>query len=419
MLILEDIAAVAALTFFSSLGCGYTPLTYEDKAYSMLVSLGLLGVFYVLLRKAAADMITRLTATFSQEVMIFISFSLCLVLAMLSSLLGLSPAIGAFLAGSIVASLKNSRRIEKEIKPLLLTFASLFFLALGMQIDPAVVAANLPFAITITLLFIVVCFSSVYFFLYTTGASAKSALFGASAMAVMGEFSLIIASLARGEHSALLVSVASFGVVATAAVSSFLLDRQPFLLEAGQRMMPARLRRAAHALSAYFAGVMRDFSPSGNFWKMSLFCWHCMRHELGRLAVLGILIVAARLAIRIVNFPPPLGGQLSAAVLTLGAIPALFILRAILRELYPVLDAFSQSIVRHKKSAKSRAIILRDMGAALLLVLASIALPEAISALQLPGIFGWLDEALLLCAFIFFWDVYRHARELAQSRRNG
>ncbi|MCX8194656.1 MAG: cation:proton antiporter [Candidatus Micrarchaeota archaeon] len=411
MLIFEDIAAVAALTFFSSLGSGAP--TYEDKVYSILVSLGLLGAFYILVRKAAADMITRLTSTFSQEVMIFVSFSLCLALSMVSSFLGLSPAIGAFLAGSIVASLKNSRQIEREIKPLLLTFASLFFLSLGMQISPAVILANFPFAFTITALFVLICFSSVYFFLYTTGASSRTALFGASAMVVLGEFSLLIASLARGEFGSLLISTASFGVVATSILSSFLLDNQERLFGVGQRLMPRMLRRSAHSLSWYFSGLMRDFSPTGSFWKISIVCWQCIRNELGKIALLGIILVFLRFAIRAAGLSPQAAAQLMAALFVLAAVPFLLILRRIIQELHPILDALSKSIVRHRRTAKSRSIILRDMASALILILTSIILPEVISFLRLPPLFLWADELLILLALVFLWDVYRHSRQLS------
>lgn len=419
MLIVEDIAAVAALTFFSSLGGGIAETTYEDKIYSVLISLGLLGAFYVLIRKPSAHAILRLTSTLSEEVMIFVSFSLCLVMSMVAGFLGLSPAIGAFLAGSIVSSLPNSRKIEREIKPLLLMFASLFFLSLGMQIDPSVILANLPFTLAIAAIFVAVCFASVYSLLYTTGASSKVALFGASAMVVMGEFSLLIASIAKDEHAPLLLAAGSFGVVSTAIISSFLLDRQQALLALGQRRMPNSLRNAARSLSAYFSGLLRDFSPSGSFWRVSNVCWKCAREKLGRVAIVGIIMVAARIGIRLAGFSGSADGQLRAAVLILGAIPIIYLSAGILRDMHPVLDSLSLSITRHKKDAVAENIILRDMAIALALIFGSIVLPEIVSFLKLPGIFGLGDEALFLLSLIFLWDVLRHARELHRKNKRG
>ncbi|HIH30815.1 TPA: cation:proton antiporter, partial [Candidatus Micrarchaeota archaeon] len=416
MLIVEDIAAVAALTFFSNLGGDLSTATYEDKVYSVLISLGFLGAFYLLIRKPAANAIVRLTSTFSEEVMIFVSFSLCLVLSMAAAYFGLSPAIGAFLAGSIVSSLPNSRRIEREIKPLLLMFASLFFLSLGMQIDPLVILANLPFALALTGLFVLVCFLSVYSLLYITGAGSHNALFGASAMVVMGEFSLLIASLAKDEHGPLLIAAGSFGVIATAIISSFLLDRQQKLMEIGHKQMPGALRQGARSLSLYFKGLIRDFSPSGSFWRISNTCWGCMRAKLGRLALIGILMVLARLAIGLMDFTGQLQAELRAAVLIVGAFPIAYFLFGLLKDARPVLDLLSRTIARHRRGAKDESIILRDLAIALGLIFASIVLPEIESVLQLPGIFSFADELLFLFALIFLWDVYRHSRKLGMKK---
>ena len=116
MLIVEDIIAVALLTFFSSLGGASA--TYEDKVYTVLISLGLLGAFYLFVRRHATAVLAAVAQSFSEEVMIFLAFSVCLVMSLAASFFGLSPAIGAFLAGSIISSLPNSRRIEKSIQPL-------------------------------------------------------------------------------------------------------------------------------------------------------------------------------------------------------------------------------------------------------------------------------------------------------------
>ena len=137
MLIVEDLMAVAALTFFSSLS-GSQP-TSEDKLFSVLISLGLLGAFYFFARKPAANAMVRLTTRFNEETLIFVSFTLCMVMSFVADFFGLSAAIGAFLAGSIIASLPNSRSIEKTIRPLLLTFSAFFFLSLGMLTSHAAV----------------------------------------------------------------------------------------------------------------------------------------------------------------------------------------------------------------------------------------------------------------------------------------
>ncbi|MCX6770308.1 MAG: cation:proton antiporter [Candidatus Micrarchaeota archaeon] len=412
MLIVEDIFAVAALTFFSSLSGGAA--TNEDRLVSLAISLGLLGVFYVIVRKPASNLILRLTSTLNEDLMILVSFSLCLVMSMVAGYFGLSPAIGAFLAGSIISSLPNSRKIEKTLKPLLLMFAALFFLSLGMRIDPQSVMDHWNVALALVIAFVVVCFGSVYALLYFTGTASKNALFGASSMVVLGEFSLIIASEATGDMGNFLVAVGSMGVVVTAMISSFLLDRQEKIRTAGEARIPYNMRFAAGSLAIYFSGLVRDFSPGGSFWNVTSVCWGCVRQKIGRMAFVGLLMVAARFAVRFMDLPVAQSAQLRAAILMVGAVPILYYAIGILRDTAPVLDSLSRTIARHKKNAKAENRILLDFGAVVFLIFLASALPEIVEYLQLPPFFGFGDELCLLFAFAFLWDLARNAGKLRE-----
>jgi len=411
MLVVEDLVAVAALTFFSSLGSGAP--TYANKFVSLLVSLGLLGAFYLLVRRHASNAIYRLTSSFSQEVMIFMSFSLCLVMSVVAGFFGLTPAIGAFLAGSIISVLPNSRKIEKTMKPLLLMFAALFFLSLGMKIDPTMVAGNLGFAAALTAIFVLVCFISVFCLLYVTGAAKQDALFGASSMVVLGEFSLLIASTYTGAYSPLLIASGSAGVVAAAIISSFLLDRQQKLLEIGSRSMPDKLRNAGHSLSFYFSGLIRDFSPNGAFWKISQVCWTCVS---GKLAKMAIVAVVTALAFFFIRFLGPTFALLRPATFLAGVLLLAYFALGILLDLRPLLNALSCTIARHKKDAKDESIILRDAAISLFLLVAALNANEISAYLQLPSVFGFTDELFFVLSLIFLWDLFLHAGKLHHFR---
>jgi CPA2 family monovalent cation:H+ antiporter-2 len=414
MMIVEDLAALAALTFFSSLNA-VSP-TYEDKSVSLLISLGILGVFYLFLRRHASDAIYRLTSSFSDEVLIFLSFSLCLIMSMVASFFGLSPAIGAFLAGSILSSLPNVKRIEKTIRPLLLMFASLFFLSLGMRIDPSLVASNLWFSLAITAVFAIVCFISVLSLLYVTGSSPKDALFGASSMVVLGEFSLLIASVYSGPDAQLLVAAGSFGVIATAMISSFLLDRQQLLYSFGQSFLPANARRTAGLLSEYFTGLLRDFSPQGSFWKVSRICWHCTNQRLAKIAAIALLVIMLRFSIGFFNIASgKTASDLRAGILILGIIFLFYYGWGILSDLQPVFTALSSSIARHKKDAPEETIILRDAAISLFLIVAALNANEAVSFLSLPPAFNLADDLLFALSLVFLWDLFVHAGRLHRS----
>ena len=405
MLIVEDIFAVAALTFFSSFAGQAS--NYENTAYSLLISLGLLGIFYAVVRRPLANAVLRLTSNLNPDVMILVSFSVCLLLSMAAGLAGLSPAIGAFLAGSIIATLPNSRAIEKTIKPLLLLFASLFFLSLGMQISLGALFGDIALAIALVAAFVAVCFGSVFILLYMTGTSAKNSLFGASSMVVMGEFSLIIASVAGGGSAPFLIAVGSFGVVVTAIISSFLLDRQERLLQTGYEHTTPGITRATRSLSAYFTGLIHDFSPNGSVWKASLECWRKIRKKIGAIAAVAAFLAVARIAINISGTPADAAYTMKIAVFVLGAVPLLYFLAGALSDVKPVLDSLAGTIARHKKSAKTEKVVLFDLFAAIALITGAIAMPALTGYFLLPPFFGFVDKIFILFAFAFIWDIAR------------
>ncbi len=413
MLIVEDLVAVAALTFFTTLDDTGAP-TQENKVFSIFISLALLGAFYLFARRHASGALEKLTSKFSEEALIFAAFTLCFVMSFAADFFGLSPTIGAFLAGSIIAALPNAKSIQKTIHPLLLTFAAFFFLALGMQIAPASVIDNLGFAVTLALVFIIVCFGAEFLLLYSTGTRGRGSLFGASSMVVLGEFSLIIASVAQGATGQLLLSVGSFGVVATALVSSFLLDRQDSLEALGRRLMPSRAIATARAFAAYFSSLVKDFSPNGHFWRVSVVCWGCVARKLVTVVVLLIAMWIARFAVAVAGASSV---NVRAAILIIGGLPVLYYLALIFRDIRPVLDALSHAIARHRKRAKDESIILRDIGFATFFLFLALVLPDVQAFLQLPSFMSWSDEISFLVAFAFIWDIVIHAQELIGKRR--
>jgi len=406
MLIVEDLVAVAALTFFSSLDDSNP--TQENKLFSIFISLALLGIFYLFARRHASGAIARLASKFSEEALIFVAFTLCLVMSFAADFFGLSPTIGAFLAGSIIATLPNARAIRKTIHPLLLTFAAFFFLALGMQIDPGAVWNHLGFAVALSIVFIAVCFASEFVLLYSTGTKARHALFGAASMVVLGEFSLLIASVAGGENANILLSVGSFGVIVTALASSLLLDRREGIAAAGSRLVPAYAVATGRAFSGYLSELVRDFSLNGHFWRVSQVCWKCVAKKLA-------VVVFVLLAMWIARFAADAAGVQGArqAIFLLGALPIAYYLVLMLRDIKPVIDALSHSIARHRKSAKDGSIILRDIGFAALFLLLAMMVPEASEFFHLPSFFTLGDELLFLVSFAFIWDLVLHARRLA------
>jgi hypothetical protein len=328
-----------------------------------------------------------------------------------AAVLGVSPAIGAFLAGSIIATIPNSRAIEKTLRPLLLLFAALFFLSLGMSIDMQSVIDHYNAALLFISIFAIGCFGSVFILLYLTGAKPKNAVFGASAMVVLGEFSLIIASQSPIDQD-FLIAVGSLGVIATAIISSLLLDRQETLYAFFDSVVPYNAKFATGSLSIYITGLIGDFSPNGKFWRTTVVCWDCIKRKLEKMAVIGALVIIARSAILFIGISQIEIMQLRGAILVFGAFPMLHYLWGILRDIAPMLDALSRTIARHKRNSNAETRILRDAGAILVLLFVAANLPDLVAYLKLPPFFDIGDEVALLFAFAFAWDIARKAGTL-------
>ncbi|HLD87577.1 MAG TPA: cation:proton antiporter [Candidatus Nanoarchaeia archaeon] len=202
VLIIEDIFGVFALTFFSGLA-SQERITAFIILFRLAIALAILGLAYLLLRRWLRPAIDWLSRYSTQDTITFIAIGLCAVMSYMAHLLNLSTAVGAFLAGNIVASLKNANEFEHAMHPFILTFTSLFFFSIGTVISFKEVFSN--FWLIIVLFVVSVLFKflaigiSTYLFSVPSG---RSAVFSGIAMLSLGEFSLLISreanSLAPG-----------------------------------------------------------------------------------------------------------------------------------------------------------------------------------------------------------------------------
>src|SRR3989344_9410576 len=139
VLIIEDIFAVFALTFFSGLA-SKGQITIIIIMIRLIVSLSLLVFVYLLIRKVSQPLADYFSKYSTEETITFKAIAICGFMAYLAHLLWLSTAVGAFLAGNIVSSLRNAEAFEKAIHPFILTFSTLFFFSIGTLVDFAAIA---------------------------------------------------------------------------------------------------------------------------------------------------------------------------------------------------------------------------------------------------------------------------------------
>ena len=194
ILLIEDLIAIvfmAVLTAVAS-GAGLSP-------GALTGTVGRLAMFLVVLLGVGILIIPRfirfVTRIGRSETILVASVGVCFATAYLAQEAGYSVALGAFLAGSLVAESGHAEAIEHLVRPLRDVFAAIFFVSVGMLIDPGLVAQHWGAVAVLTLVVIVGMIVSVSVGAFLTGAGTRTAIQAGMSMAQIGEFSFIIAGL--------------------------------------------------------------------------------------------------------------------------------------------------------------------------------------------------------------------------------
>ena len=250
VLILEDILAIVMMVMLSAIAGGNNP-----DGGQMLGSILKIGFFLILWLVvgifAIPIFLRQVRRLINSEVLLIVSLGLCCAMAVFSTKVGFSSAFGAFIMGSILAETVEAERIEKLVEPVKNLFGAIFFVSVGMLVDPQILVDYAVPIITLVLTIIVgqSVLGSLSFML--GGESLKSAMRCGFSMAQIGEFSFIIASLglSLGVIGEFLYPV----VVAVSVITTFL---TPYMIRlatpaynALERRMPPRLIKLLNQLS--------------------------------------------------------------------------------------------------------------------------------------------------------------------------
>ena len=219
VLILEDILAIVMMVLLSAIAGGEElgggqMLSSIWRIIFFLVLWLVVGIFAIPL------FLRSVRSLINGEVLLIVSLGLCCAMAVFSTKVGFSSAFGAFIMGSIFAETIEAERIIKLVEPVKNLFGAIFFVSVGMLVDPKIIIDYaLPiFTLVMTILLGQAIFGTFAFML--GGESLKSAMRCGFSMAQIGEFSFIIASLglSLGVISDFLYPV----VVAVSVITTFL-----------------------------------------------------------------------------------------------------------------------------------------------------------------------------------------------------
>lgn len=199
VLILEDILAIVMMVMLSALASGSS--MGGGQLFQSVMRIGFFLVLWLVVGIFAIPLFLRRVRTLiNNEVLLIVALGLCCAMAVLSTKVGFSSAFGAFIMGSILAETIEAERIEKLVEPVKNLFGAVFFVSVGMLVDPKILVEYAVPIICLVLTIIVgqSVFGTISFML--GGQSLKSAMRCGFSMAQIGEFSFIIASLGLSLH---------------------------------------------------------------------------------------------------------------------------------------------------------------------------------------------------------------------------
>lgn len=199
ILIVEDLFAVVLMVLLSSIA---VKRSFEgaEMLYQVLKLITYLVFWFVVGIAVIPTFFKKFRKHLNDETLTIFSVGLCLGMVLLAVSAGFSSALGAFVMGSVLAETVEAERIERLVQPVKNIFGSIFFVSVGMMIDPEQLLAYWFPILAISLLVVVgqIFFGSLGTLL--SGQSVKVSLQSGFSLVQIGEFAFIIASLGQSLH---------------------------------------------------------------------------------------------------------------------------------------------------------------------------------------------------------------------------
>ena len=194
ILIVEDILAIVMIALLSGMA-----MTGSLETSGVIMTMGRLGVFLVVavvLGLLAVPRLLGYVARFqSNEMLLITVLGLCFGVSLLAVKLNYNVALGAFIIGAVIAEARQIARIEVLMAPIRDMFSAVFFVTIGLQIDPRLLAQHAVPAFVITAAVVIGKVVSCAFGTFVAGHTTRTSLRVGMGLAQIGEFSFIIASL--------------------------------------------------------------------------------------------------------------------------------------------------------------------------------------------------------------------------------
>jgi len=192
ILILQDLAVIPMMVFLKFISTPYEGGILDDIALALLKVAGLAVVLVAMSRWILRPLLHHISKPLSRELFVVVIVGLAIGAAFLTERIGLSFALGAFLAGLLISTTEFRFQALSEIAPFRYCFNGLFFVAVGMIVDPGFIVHNWPSVTTLVIFFILVKIFIVGGAIVGFGYPVSVAVIGGLMLAQVGEFSFLL-----------------------------------------------------------------------------------------------------------------------------------------------------------------------------------------------------------------------------------
>lgn len=405
VLIVEDLFAVLLMVVLSSVAVNNT-VEGSELLMSMAKLVFFLVIWFVVGTYLLPTLFNRVRRFLNDETLLVLSMGLCLGMAVFSVYCGFSLALGAFVMGSILAGTSYAERIEHVVSPVKNLFGAVFFISVGMMVNPEVIAEY--WKPILLLSGVVICGGIIFGTsgMLLTGQPLKIAVQSGFTLTQIGEFSFIIATLGTSLgvlDASMYPIIVAVSVITTFATPYFIRLADP-TYEIIARHLPERWR---FLIDRYSSSAANE-NESKRVWL------NILRRYAWRILLYGILLIAiimvSKLYLRplITGLMPGAWGQLLCCAVTLS-----------------LMSPFLLALTYHSSRRAERRILIRSNARAevplvvmslLRLLVGMMFVVYVIGSFYGVSIGVTFGAALFVMAFIFVSRRVRHRLARIETR---
>lgn len=259
ILIVEDLLAILLLVALSTVVVT-THFFSMSMAWATLKLILVVGSWFIVGYFLVPTLLRKVIHYINSETLTIISIALCLILVSIAAFFNYSAALGAFIMGSILAETPEVHRIENLIRPIRDVFAAVFFVSVGMLINPKIIINQFPIVMLVSLITIFGKIITSGLGAFLTGQSLKTSLRVGFGMAQIGEFSFIIAGLgvALGAVSDSLYPIIVAVSVITTFTTPYSIRFSGYLSDVFEKRLPPKIRYFIESYSTWFYRTQAD-----------------------------------------------------------------------------------------------------------------------------------------------------------------